>query len=600
MNFDSDRLALPEEEDLDLDIPVNAGANPQLDPMLQLERALEEETRDISTRFQSERRPQPAGLDRALGDDSNNNNRSGRGTNDNFAQQKYANKNGGFVTGFDVLSKEEQAKKANRAQRFGALPQEQSETKDETMEEAGMEVDDGDFARPDNLPETPPRTTTIRMDAVYLYGTDEMSTKDVLKYFEAYGPSHVEWIDDSSCNIVFPDQFSAKRAVYFQLLNRDNVTFGEDGDDVDIEPSRDLSVGGVAEPVMVMKSKNRLQRAKEYVPIQQHNQAVIRNNAGLFVRYATDLDRKERNAAAKSNYYAIHGREDSSNAGQQRSSMTTTSSRYGRRSRADEDEIWNRGRGIQTMSRLRRKMEGEASPSPSPTRRRRSWSRGRRMSGSRSRSGSRSGSYSRSRSPRRSARRDHGSRSPDARDRLRSSDYENRGRRGDISLRLGGRVKFPEDGDEASSPAGDDDSRLNHYANEFIAELQSTFTRREKAIPRTKMYSDFYEREVLTEKSWDSDRRGGNNSRDPRGSGGGERGRSDRDRDSDRGGRRRGGSNRRDNNTAAFAGAARTGPSGGRDRSDEHRPSREEAMRALDARLGLPADHDEFGRSKRD
>ncbi|KAK3820491.1 MAG: hypothetical protein J3R72DRAFT_33558 [Linnemannia gamsii] len=389
--------------------------------MLQLEQALAEETRDISTRFQSER-PQPAGLDRALGDEGNNNNHSGRGTNENHAQHKYANKNGGFVTGFDPLSKEEQAKKANRAQRFGALPQEQSETKDETMEEAGMDVDGGDFARPDNLPETPPRTSTIRMDAVYIYGTDEMSTKDVLKYFEAYGPSHVEWIDDSSCNIVFPDQFSAKRAVYFQLLNRDNVTFGEDGDDVDIEPSRDLSEGGVAEPVMVMRSKNRLQRAKEYVPIQQHNQAILRNNAGLFVRYATDFDRKERNAAAKSNYYAIHGREDST--GQQRSSMTTTSSRYGRRSRADEDEIWNRGRGIQTMSRLRRKMEGEASPSPSPTRRRRSWSRGRRMSGSRSRSGSRSGSYSRSRSPRRSARRDHGSRSPDPRDRLRSDDYE--------------------------------------------------------------------------------------------------------------------------------------------------------------------------------
>lgn len=38
------------------------------------------------------------------------------------------------------MSREEQAKKANRAQRFGGLPQEPSETKDETMEEAGMEV----------------------------------------------------------------------------------------------------------------------------------------------------------------------------------------------------------------------------------------------------------------------------------------------------------------------------------------------------------------------------------------------------------------------------------------------------------------------------
>ncbi|KAF9089298.1 hypothetical protein BGX23_006779 [Mortierella sp. AD031] len=581
MNFDADRFAVPEEEDLDIDLSTLATDNQHRDSMLELEQALEEETRDITTRFESEKRPQPAGLDRALSDPRSSN-RLGHGTNDNFAQQKYASKSGGFVTGFDPLSREEQAKKANRAQRFGALSQAQTETKDETMDEGGMDIDRGDLTRPDNLPETPPRTSTIRPEAIHLYGTDEMSTKDVLKYFDAYGPSHVEWIDDSSCNIVFPDQFSAKRALYFQLVGKESVTFGEDGenDDVDIEPSRDgVSESGVPEPVMVPKSKNRLQRAKEYIPIQQQHQPVVRNNTGLFVRYATDIDIKERNAAAKSTYYAIHGREGTTTG--QRSS---TSSRYGRRSRADEDEVWNRGRGIQTMSRLRRRMEG-ASPSPSPDRRRRrSWSRSRLQSGSRSRSRSRSGSYSRSRSPRRSERRDHGSRSPDARDRLRSDDYDNRGRRGDISLRLGGRVTFPEDKTAAIN------SRLDQYANDFLAELESTFSRREKAIPRTKMYSDFYESEVVSEKPADSDR--DRRSRDSRGGG---RGSIDREgRDSRRGG------NRRREATASFAGAARAGPSVGRDKGDEHRPSREEAMRALDARLGLPADLDEYGRSRRD
>ena len=48
--------------------------------------------------------------------------------------------NHSIVIGFDPLSREEQAKKANRAQRFGGLPHEPSETKDESMEEAGMEV----------------------------------------------------------------------------------------------------------------------------------------------------------------------------------------------------------------------------------------------------------------------------------------------------------------------------------------------------------------------------------------------------------------------------------------------------------------------------
>ena len=54
---------------------------------------------------------------------------------------------------------------------------------------------------------------TRRPDAVHLYGVDKMSTKEVLQYFDSYGPLRVEWIDDSSCNVVFGDQHSAKRAI---------------------------------------------------------------------------------------------------------------------------------------------------------------------------------------------------------------------------------------------------------------------------------------------------------------------------------------------------------------------------------------------------
>lgn len=296
--------------------------------------------------------------------------------------------------------------------------------------------DEGDWVRPSNLPQTPPRTSTIRLEAVHLYGTNEMSTKDVLKYFEAYGPSHVEWIDDSSCNVVFPDQFSAKRAVYFQLVDR-NANFGEDED---VEPSRPITESGTVsaaasgdgegvettEVVMVPKSNNRLQRAKDYIPVQQQNQPLVQNNRGLFVRYATDYDRKERGAASRSQYYATHGREDPNN---QRSTSGGSMgvSRYGRRSRADEDEVWNRGRGIMSMSKLRRKFEGgSASPSPTRDEHIRSWSRNRRLAGSRSRSGSGSRSRGRSgsRSPGHYSKRERASRSPDSRGRMRADEYE--------------------------------------------------------------------------------------------------------------------------------------------------------------------------------
>lgn len=52
-----------------------------------------------------------------------------------------------------------------------------------------------------------------RPDGIYLYGVDRLSTKEVLQYFADYGPTFVEWIDDSSCVVAFGDQFSAKRAI---------------------------------------------------------------------------------------------------------------------------------------------------------------------------------------------------------------------------------------------------------------------------------------------------------------------------------------------------------------------------------------------------
>ena len=38
-----------------------------------------------------------------------------------------------------------------------------------------------------------------RPEAIYLYGVDVMSTREVLSFFTEYGPVFVEWLDDSSC-----------------------------------------------------------------------------------------------------------------------------------------------------------------------------------------------------------------------------------------------------------------------------------------------------------------------------------------------------------------------------------------------------------------
>lgn len=54
-----------------------------------------------------------------------------------------------------------------------------------------------------------------RLDTIYLYGTDDMSTADVFKYFDGYGPECVEWINDSSCTQLF--QFNKMINIIFIL-----------------------------------------------------------------------------------------------------------------------------------------------------------------------------------------------------------------------------------------------------------------------------------------------------------------------------------------------------------------------------------------------
>lgn len=51
-------------------------------------------------------------------------------------------------------------------------------------------VDDGENAK------------NIRLNVIHVRGTKEMSTKDVLKYFQDYAPQSIEWINDISCKFL--------------------------------------------------------------------------------------------------------------------------------------------------------------------------------------------------------------------------------------------------------------------------------------------------------------------------------------------------------------------------------------------------------------
>ncbi|KAL5265475.1 hypothetical protein ACHWQZ_G006255 [Mnemiopsis leidyi] len=117
----------------------------------------------------------------------------------------YLNKAGEFVTGFDPTSKEAKYRRQMRMQRFG---------KYEKVEKS--KLDESKLSNEDESEEEKPGRGPMfenRPEAIHLYGTDDLSTDDILQYFADYSPHHIEWIDDTHCNVVWSDVHSVKRAL---------------------------------------------------------------------------------------------------------------------------------------------------------------------------------------------------------------------------------------------------------------------------------------------------------------------------------------------------------------------------------------------------
>ncbi|XP_038670666.1 nuclear cap-binding protein subunit 3 isoform X1 [Scyliorhinus canicula] len=120
--------------------------------------------------------------------------------------RRYENKAGTFVTGIDVTSKEAVERKEQRARRFHFRAEENLTQRKVTLDK-------------EILKEAIPK---VRLEALHVTGVDEMSTEEIFGYFKEYPPSSIEWIDDSSCNVVWLDDVTAGRAML-------NLSIGADG-----------------------------------------------------------------------------------------------------------------------------------------------------------------------------------------------------------------------------------------------------------------------------------------------------------------------------------------------------------------------------------
>lgn len=121
-------------------------------------------------------------------------------------------------------SKKRDRKRKDEKHEPGAVKKD--EGAEEEADDAGNEDDamapEAEPTHPRN--EVPEGTTKFRDDAVHVYGLDFLKTGHMQEIFGQFNHRFVEWINDSSANVVFKDAASARKAL-------ESLSYPKAGDD---------------------------------------------------------------------------------------------------------------------------------------------------------------------------------------------------------------------------------------------------------------------------------------------------------------------------------------------------------------------------------
>ncbi|XP_041656621.1 nuclear cap-binding protein subunit 3 isoform X2 [Cheilinus undulatus] len=188
----------------------------------------------------------------------------------------------------------------------------------------------------------------VRLEAIHVTGVDEMSTQDVFGYFKEYPPAHIEWIDDTSCNVVWLDDDTCIRALINSSRMPDPETVStetqgsdepgkqstgrrgqrsddEDDDDEEeegeVDDDDDDETGKKSSEEVEVKDGEDEKRKAEHGQMDDlsgaERESLVRNELRpairpfkgnkLFLRFATQDDKKELGAARRSRYYMKYG-----------------------------------------------------------------------------------------------------------------------------------------------------------------------------------------------------------------------------------------------------------------------------------------------------
>ncbi|ORX60366.1 hypothetical protein DM01DRAFT_1404648 [Hesseltinella vesiculosa] len=176
---------------------------------------------------------------------------------------------------------------------------------EQVAKELGLDIQNDSTFPPTTQPQqqdhNPEGTSSIyslddpnaRPEAILLHGVDDMSTAEIKVYCQSTALSKVEWVDDSSCVLVFTNTDEAMQAAL--LLLQEPTSW----------PSSTLLP---SKPFERPVPDNGDQPAQEENPLMPPVKPVIKS---LSIRSAKLTDVKTKGSRERSRYYLFHGSDNS-------------------------------------------------------------------------------------------------------------------------------------------------------------------------------------------------------------------------------------------------------------------------------------------------
>jgi hypothetical protein len=208
---------------------------------------------------------------------------------------------------------------------------------------------------------------TIRPEALHLRGVDSLSTDDIkafIDYYINYNVFHpdddststvyeplpideqktlrIEWINDSSVNVVFQTYEIAQDTLSKLSITGSNPNIPKPEVSYDLAEAVQERETKLYNPILTFKKQRDLssrlgiETQQETAPIESMEED--ESSVVLYVRQALQSDKKVKNAKLYSRYYLIHGEPERRERGSRRGRGRGRSDRGGRRGRDDRRE----------------------------------------------------------------------------------------------------------------------------------------------------------------------------------------------------------------------------------------------------------------------